>query len=408
MSPPDDAGVVGASGRGCADADATSAAAHGRRVDHHIDHHGRHAAQAAATNSSPATASTMAASPDVLLAGMHHPPSGSGSAGAPQSQSQQLQSRPRAGSFAAQGSFGSFAGYTSDQGMLGAPRRRELPPRAARRKADKDASAAPASIMASSIQRPPPTAVVAGPEALPAADRRNFAEALPHDHFVVPAVDRVNVMMAVSCALAQSVTVDYLEYKISALSRSSMQLPQQLRLHGADDGNSRHDADDQGRGRMERDNKAHPALAIEDAYRAAGNLHVHKSAEFGLTEEPIFIWERPRYLEYYELAFEQLSLRQRADWLHSRINVMSEAVSAMTAHLHLQAMIRADWFLILLLLMDSLVLLTRLIVAIFFSIEDPDDPYYVAEELAITAGWGTGGHPAHHIFDGHGNSVMPW
>jgi len=379
----------------------TAATRPGRTVDHHIDHHGSHAAKAQqqqqlrSAGSSPIPSSTAtgaafsggaASGWDAAGSTASASPAGAGDAAValPGSAAGIAARAQRSASFTQ-----SFAGYTSDQGLLAAPRRRELPPRSVRKQ--------------SVASRIPAAAVIAGPEALPAADRRNFAEALPHDHFVVPATDRVNVMTAVSCALAQSVTVDYLEYKISALSRSSMQLPQQLRLTGGGDDDDEHgsprrggSAGGTGGPSGGKKQKQEAALALADAYRAAGNVHVHKSAEFGLTEEPIFIWERPRYLEYYELAFEQLSLRQRADWLHSRISVMSEAVSAMTSHLHLQAMIRADWFLILLLLVDSLVLLTRLIVAIFFTIEDPDDPYFVGAEAAADSMALVQWHGAHH------------
>jgi uncharacterized Rmd1/YagE family protein len=198
----------------------------------------------------------------------------------------------------------------------------------------------------------PPTATTLGGQytALEAAvsDARikGFVDSLVFDHFLIPPKQPF-VKIAISCALAQSAVADLLEHNVNAASQHTMAAPSVMRRH-------------------RRLLNVHRG----EVYKLMGELFINRSDLFDPSEQPKFLWEHTPFLPYFRLTQNQCSIALRMEWLQARIKTLRETLATAATNKHRREMIRWDWFLISLLVVDSCVLLSRLFLRHFFPFED--------------------------------------
>ena len=110
-----------------------------------------------------------------------------------------------------------------------------------------------------------------------------------------------------------------------------------------------------------------PVRAVRSIANLAGEVFLCRffGAE-GATDVPDFIWDNPRFLSYFEMTKSQLSVDLRTSWTSDRIHAMLAALNEMSERQNLRDRLRWDVLLISVLLCDALVMLARLVCAIFF------------------------------------------
>ncbi len=174
-----------------------------------------------------------------------------------------------------------------------------------------------------------------------------FTEHLPFDHYIVPEKQpqRAQVMLAVSCALARSAKVDFLEYITVSSSTRVMGVSDEPRTMWE-----------------------YFATKTEIA-KMEGELRTVQVMMTALQDIPEAMWEMFFLRPFFVLANQQNSVERRLEWFLARSEALFEQLENIKRRRHRLFMLSSDVFLIALLVVDVVVLSLRLIVKMFFSAE---------------------------------------
>lgn len=177
---------------------------------------------------------------------------------------------------------------------------------------------------------------------------KRFAQSLPFDHYRIPKREpaRSQVMLTLSHCLGRTARVDYFEYITRWSHQHVLGIPSDFT--GLLDYFS-------------------TKRKIE---RLAGELHVAQLAITTLKDSPEFLWEMPWLETFYQLADEQNSTAQRLSWFSARSDALLEQLSNIKARRFRLFMLGSDVFLIVLLILDVIFMTSRLVVKLYFKVEE--------------------------------------
>lgn len=186
------------------------------------------------------------------------------------------------------------------------------------------------------------------PEVIDAALVR-FAKLLGDDHYLIPAAEpaRLQVMLTISHCLGVSARLEYYEHKTQSSHQHVIAIPSDFR--GLWDYFSAKRRIDQ----------------------LAGELHVVVLAIRTLKDTPDFLWEMPWLRTYYDLTDAEHASDHRLSWFTSRSDALLEQLAMVKDRHYRLFMLGSDVFLIALLILDVIFMTSRLIVKLYFKVEDP-------------------------------------
>lgn len=179
-----------------------------------------------------------------------------------------------------------------------------------------------------------------------AAER--FSKMLCFDHYVIPAIepDRTHVMLTVSFCIGRSACVDYYEHVTQSLHQRVLSIP--LEFSGI----------------LEYFSTQNTVRHLE------GELQVTQLALATLKDTPDFLWEMPWLQIFYDLTELQCTSEQRLSWFGARGDALLENLSNIKNRRFRLFMLGSDVFLIGLLIFDVVFMTARLIVKLYFKVED--------------------------------------
>lgn len=175
-----------------------------------------------------------------------------------------------------------------------------------------------------------------------------FSKMLCFDHYRIPAMepDRTDVMLTVSYCIGRSASVDYYEHVTQSLHRKVLSIP--LEFSGILEYFS--------------------TQAI--VRRLEGELQVTQLALTTLKDTPDFLWEMPWLETFYELTEAQCTANERLSWFCARGDALLEKLSSIKNRRFRLFMLGSDVFLIGLLVFDVFFMTARLIVKLYFKVEE--------------------------------------
>lgn len=175
-----------------------------------------------------------------------------------------------------------------------------------------------------------------------------FSKMLCFDHYRIPSMepDRTDVMLIVSYCLGRSALIDYYEYKTQSLHRRVLAIPLDFS------------------GLLEYFSTQKVVRRLE------GELQVVQLALTSLKDTPDLLWEIPWLNTFYELTEIQCTAEQRLTWFCARGDTLLEKLSSIKSRRHRLFMLGSDVFLIVLLVADVFFMIARLVVKLYFKIEE--------------------------------------
>ena len=175
-----------------------------------------------------------------------------------------------------------------------------------------------------------------------------FTEHLPFDHYIIPdkQPQRSQVMLAVSCALARSAKVDFLEYITVSSSGRVLNLPE------------------------EPQSMWDYFSAKREIAKLEGELRTVQMMMTSLQDIPEAMWEMYFLRPFFVLSNQQNSVERRLEWFLARSEALFEQLESNKRRRHRLFMLSSDVFLIVLLVLDVVVMSLRLIVKMFFSVDE--------------------------------------
>lgn len=175
-----------------------------------------------------------------------------------------------------------------------------------------------------------------------------FSKMLCFDHYRIPMIepDRSDVMMTVSFCLGRSACIDYYEHVTKTLHQQVLSIPLEFS------------------GLMEYFSTQKVVRSLE------GELQVTQLALTTLKDTPNFLWEMPWLQVFYALTELQCSSEHRVSWFCARGDALLQSLSSTKKRRFRLFMLGSDVFLIALLVFDVFFMTARLIVKLYFKVED--------------------------------------
>lgn len=175
-----------------------------------------------------------------------------------------------------------------------------------------------------------------------------FAKVLCFDHYLIPSrePERGLVMLTFSHSLGRSARVDYFEFVTQSSHRHVLSISDQLR------------------GLLDYFSTKRQISKME------GELQVAQLAIQTIKDTPEVLWEMPWLNAYYEMTDEQNCANQRLTFFVSRSDALLQQLSHIKARRHRLFMLGSDVFLIVLLILDVLFMTSRLVVKMYFKVEE--------------------------------------
>lgn len=175
-----------------------------------------------------------------------------------------------------------------------------------------------------------------------------FSKMLCFDHYRIPMKepDRSHVMMTVSFCLGRSACIDYYEHVTKTLHQQVLSIPLEFS------------------GLMEYFSTQKVVRSLE------GELQVTQLALTTLKDTPNFLWEMPWLQGFYTLTELQCSSEHRVSWFCARGDALLQSLSSTKNRRFRLFMLGSDVFLIALLVFDVFFMTARLIVKLYFKLEE--------------------------------------
>lgn len=177
-----------------------------------------------------------------------------------------------------------------------------------------------------------------------------FSKMLCFDHYRIPSVepDRSDVMLTVSFCLGRSACIDYYEHVTQTLHQQVLSIPHEFS------------------GLMEYFSTQKIVRSLQ------GELQVTQLALTTLKDTPNFLWEMPWLQVFYTLTELQRSSEHRTAWFCARGDALLQSLSSTKNRRHRLFMLGSDVFLIIILIIDVFFMTARLIVKLFFKLQDEE------------------------------------
>ena len=202
-----------------------------------------------------------------------------------------------------------------------------------------------------------------------------YGDELTFDHFELPRENSLSVAISISFCLAESVNLDYLESKLRKLSNLAGTLAKATTVAA------------NAKGMIEKKRPGKKSVADSDTEEVVETgEHLNKTDVFKFLGEiqllslgwnvknflPLFVESNPSTIDFYHLACTHLSITQRREWVDAKSKAIKEILKEASVQKFRKKIVKLDWILIWLLIVDVSVLLWRLNLAIFFR-ASPDD-----------------------------------
>lgn len=156
----------------------------------------------------------------------------------------------------------------------------------------------------------------------------------PVDIITLDDTDNVELMLAISFGLAQSIKLNAYETSIKDVVSSSERLPQELASHGK------------------------ISLSRRAILQKIGEIFIAKNS-INLSRDklgiPEFFWRYPNIERHYTMVEKFMDIQERTNWLNEKLDTLNDLLEILTSHLEYRQSYMIESVIVLLIFIEILV-----------------------------------------------------